>query len=51
MYIQPEPRVGTAIGDKAVDLSEIAKAGLLDGVEGLNDPVKIFSEVQYQITK
>ncbi|KAI9249363.1 Fumarylacetoacetase [Helicostylum pulchrum] len=39
------PRVGTAIGDKAVDLSEVAKAGLLDGVQGLDDPVKIFSEV------
>ncbi|GAA5813055.1 hypothetical protein MFLAVUS_006522 [Mucor flavus] len=41
---KPTPRVGTAIGDKAVDLSEVAKAGLLDGIQGLNDPVKIFSE-------
>ena len=28
-----------------LDLSEVAKAGLLDNIEGLNEPAKIFSEV------
>ncbi|KAI8639540.1 fumarylacetoacetase [Parasitella parasitica] len=41
---KPEPRVGTAIGDRVLDLSEISKAGLLDNIEGLTDPTKIFSE-------
>ncbi|KAI7900608.1 fumarylacetoacetase [Cokeromyces recurvatus] len=39
-----DPRIGTAIGDKVLDLYEIAKAGLLDHIEGLNDPKKVFSE-------
>ncbi|CAO3690570.1 unnamed protein product [Rhizopus microsporus] len=39
-----EPRAATAIGDYALDLSEIAKAGLLDQIAGLEDPVKVFSE-------
>ncbi|KAL7322252.1 hypothetical protein PS15p_211899 [Mucor circinelloides] len=41
---KPEPRVGTAIGDQVLDLSEVSKAGLLDNIEGLNEPAKIFSE-------
>ncbi|RCI06480.1 hypothetical protein CU098_010075 [Rhizopus stolonifer] len=39
-----KPRVGTAIGDHALDLSEIAHAGLLDHVQGLENASDIFSE-------
>ncbi|CAO3612843.1 unnamed protein product [Cunninghamella echinulata] len=30
-----QPRVGVAIGNQILDLSEIAKAGLFDGINGL----------------
>lgn len=46
MFVQDQPRVGTAIGDKALDLFQVAKAGLLDGVKGLENPSAIFGEVR-----
>ncbi|CAO3635808.1 unnamed protein product [Cunninghamella blakesleeana] len=39
-----QPRAGIAIGNQILDLSEIAKAGLFDSVNGLVDPVSVFSE-------
>ncbi|KAG0245898.1 fumarylacetoacetate hydrolase [Mortierella sp. GBAus27b] len=37
-------RVATRIGDYAVDLSVLAKAGLFSNVQGLNDPQTVFSQ-------
>jgi fumarylacetoacetase len=37
------PRCGSAIGDFVIDLTELAKAGLLQDIPGLNDPVGCFS--------
>ncbi|KAI8971909.1 Fumarylacetoacetase, partial [Mycotypha africana] len=42
---KPEARVGTAIGDYVLDLSELARNGLLTGIKGLNDPVDVFEKV------
>jgi fumarylacetoacetase len=36
-------RCGVAIGDSVIDLTELAKAGLLQNIPGLNDPAGIFS--------
>ncbi|KAG2225597.1 hypothetical protein INT45_013708 [Circinella minor] len=41
---QTTPRVGVAIGEQVLDLAVIAKAGLLNGIEGLNDPVAVFDK-------
>ncbi|KAI7884204.1 fumarylacetoacetase-like protein [Lichtheimia hyalospora FSU 10163] len=38
------PRVGTAIGDLILDLHVVAQAGLLDGIEGLNNPASVFGQ-------
>ena len=46
-YTQETPRVGTAIGDLILDLHVVAQAGLLDGIEGLNNPVSVFGQVKW----
>ncbi|KAG1470925.1 hypothetical protein G6F56_002407 [Rhizopus delemar] len=38
------PRVATAIGDYALDLSEVAQLGVFDNISGFDDPIKVFGE-------
>ncbi|KAI9279601.1 Fumarylacetoacetase [Sporodiniella umbellata] len=43
------PRVATAVGEYALDLSMVAQFGVFAGISGFEDPVKVFSEVRRSI--
>ncbi|KAI9497866.1 fumarylacetoacetate hydrolase [Zychaea mexicana] len=41
---QTTPRVGVAIGEHVLDLAAVAHAGLLNSIEGLQDPAAVFDK-------